>query len=68
MYYKFYFYDVYYDLDVDNLRVKQEYVVYDLMLFMIKKCIDVVFVLLKEISEIVISLDKLKFRECKVLV
>lgn len=68
MYYKFYFYDVYYDLDVDNLIVKQEYVVYDLMLFMIKKCIDVVFVLLKEISEIVISLDKLKFRECKVLV
>lgn len=44
MYYKYYFFNIVYDLDVfyENLefvvveRVKVEYVVYDLMLFVIK--------------------------------
>ncbi|XP_068740489.1 uncharacterized protein [Montipora capricornis] len=66
-YYKLHPYDVYYDPDVDNPRVKQEYVAYDPTPSTIKKRTDAALALLKEINETVISSDKLKPRERKAL-
>lgn len=61
IYYEFYFYEVYFDLDVLENKVKVEYVVYDFFLEVIKKRIDVLLVLLKEIKDKVINIDVLKF-------
>ncbi|XP_068693503.1 uncharacterized protein [Montipora foliosa] len=66
-YYKLHPYDVYYDPDVDDPRVKQEYVAYDPTPSTIKKRTDAALALLKEINETVISSDKLKPRERKAL-
>lgn len=76
MYYKYYFFNIVYDLDVfyENLefvvveRVKVEYVVYDLMLFVIKLWMDVLFVLFEEFNNIDFNLNVLKFRERKFVV
>lgn len=68
LYYKFYFYVVYDDLDVIFERIKKEYVVYDSMFFLIKIWMDIFLNLLKEINKKDINKVVLKLREKKVVV
>lgn len=68
MYFKFYFYDVYWDFDVINDRIKLEFVGYDFILFVIKNWMDIVLGFLREINGMKINMDLLKFCERKVFV